>query len=90
MRLIDADALVSEIERRRKAAKTLTGLDMVWLTKVMPTVEAVPLDKLCEWLSDNAYMYLTEKELDSGYSSHDPAYWEMKLSKWMEEQNAAD
>lgn len=56
----------------------------------IPSVPAVPLDKLCEWLADNAYMYLTEKELDAGYSSHDPVYWEMKLKYWMEEQNAAD
>lgn len=54
----------------------------------IPSVPAVPLDKLCEWLSDSAYMYLTEKELDAGYSSHDPVYWEMKLKDWMEAQDA--
>lgn len=54
----------------------------------IPSVPAVPLDKLCEWLADKDYMHLSEEELDNGWSSHDPAYWEMKLSKWMEEQNA--
>ena len=54
----------------------------------LPSVEAVSLAPLCEWLSDNAYMYLSEEEMDNGWSSHDPAYWEMKLTKWMEEQNA--
>ena len=38
MRLIDADALIAEIEKRRKAAKTLTGIDMVMLLKDAPTV----------------------------------------------------
>lgn len=58
------------------------------ILELQPSVPAVPLDKLCEWLADSAYMYLTEKELDAGYSSHDPVYWEMKLKDWMEEQNA--
>lgn len=58
--------------------------------RAIPSVEAVPLAPLCEWLADKAYMYLSEEELDNGWSSHDPAYWEMKLSKWMEEQNATD
>lgn len=38
MRQIDADALIAEIEKRRKAAKTLTGIDMVMLLKDAPTV----------------------------------------------------
>lgn len=38
MRLIDVDALIAEIEKRRKAAKTLTGIDMVMLLKDAPTV----------------------------------------------------
>lgn len=62
--------------------------DVKEIIKTVPEVDAVPLDKLCEWLSDSAYMYLTEKELDAGYSSHDPVYWEMKLKDWMEAQDA--
>lgn len=38
MRSIDADALIVEIEKRRKATKTLTGIDMVMLLKDAPTV----------------------------------------------------
>ncbi len=48
MRLIDADALKAEIIRRRKAAKTLTGVDMVMLTDAQPTVEAEPVVR---WIS---------------------------------------
>ena len=43
MRLIDADALIGEIERRQKAAKTLTGVDMVMLVNDMQTIDAVPV-----------------------------------------------
>lgn len=43
MRLIDADALKAEIMRRRKAAKTLTGVDMVMLTDAQPTIDAEPV-----------------------------------------------
>lgn len=38
MRPINADALIVEIEKRRKAAKTLTGIDMVMLIKDAPTI----------------------------------------------------
>lgn len=77
----------------RKAALELLGephpLDYNAIADVqkiiaLPSVPAVPLDKLCEWLANNAYMYLTEAEMDAGYSSHDPAYWEIKLTLWME------
>lgn len=38
MRLIDADCLKSEIQRRRKRYKTLTGVDMAMLVDDAPTV----------------------------------------------------
>lgn len=38
MRLIDGDGLIDEIEKRRKAAKTLTDIDMVMLLKDAPTI----------------------------------------------------
>lgn len=43
MRLIDADALKALIIRRRKEAKTLTGIDMVMVIDDAPTVEAAPV-----------------------------------------------
>ena len=45
-----------------------------------PTVDAMPLDKLCEWLEDNAALtvgvYISAKG------------WKRELTIWMEEQNA--
>ena len=38
MRLIDADALKAEIQRRRERYKTLTGVDMAMLIDDAPTV----------------------------------------------------
>lgn len=38
MRMIDADALKAEIQRRRKRYKTLTGVDMAMLIDDAPTV----------------------------------------------------
>lgn len=43
MRLIDADALKALIIRRRKEAKTLTGIDMVMVVDDAPTVDAAPV-----------------------------------------------
>lgn len=45
-----------------------------------PTVDAVPLDKLCEWLEDNAAL------TDDVYIS--AKGWKRELTLWMEEQNA--
>lgn len=43
MRLIDADALKALIIRRRKEAKTLTGIDMVMVIDDAPTVDTAPV-----------------------------------------------
>ena len=51
------------------------------LTEV-PSVPAVPLDKLCEWLQENAS--LTYGTLISA------AGWKYELTRWMEEQNGTD
>lgn len=63
-----------------------------------PSVPAVPLDKLCEWLAGNAYAFeckdceeycraLLECENEVG---GDPEYWENKLTKWMEGLDGTD
>ena len=57
MRLIDADALKALIIRRRKEAKTLTGIDMVMVIDDAPTVDAVPV-KHGRW-AENKYGYIT-------------------------------
>lgn len=49
----------------------------------LPTVPAVPLDKLCEWLANNAYLKIDDEaawELDADN-------WKQCLTKWMEEQD---
>ena len=46
----------------------------------LPSVPAVPLDKLCEWLQDNAALT---------YGAHISAHgWKRELTVWMEEQDA--
>jgi len=64
----------------------------------IPTVPAVPLDKLCEWLAGNAW-HLDCTDCDAEHcdcpqwhddSGSSPAFWKAKLTKWMEEQDAAD
>lgn len=48
----------------------------------IPSVPAVPMDKLCEWLQENAS--LTYGTLISA------AGWKHELTRWMEEQNGTD
>ena len=46
----------------------------------LPSVPAVPLDKLCEWLQDNAALT---------YGAHISSHgWKRELTVWMEEQDA--
>ena len=55
--------------------------------KYRPTIEAVPLDKLCDWLAANAsYIF-------GGYKNtwkFEARHWKDVLTKWMEEQDATD
>ena len=60
----------------------------------IPTVPAVPLDKLCEWLAGNAW-HLDCSDCDGEHcdcpqlyddSGSSPAFWKAKLTKWMEEK----
>ena len=61
----------------------------------LPSVPAVPLDKLCEWLDENVGMPLEcfgtlcencKYDKDKNFIR----CWKALLEKWMEEQNAAD
>lgn len=48
----------------------------------LPSVPAVPLDKLCKWLQENALLsYKTPLSV---------AGWKYELTQWMEEQDATD
>lgn len=57
-------------------------LDMIGVVTEQPSVPAVPLDKLCEWLRENALLsYKTPLSI---------AGWKYELTQWMEEQDATD
>ena len=55
--------------------------------KSVPSIPAVPLDKLCEWLAENALCIIrkniTPLKTDAGH-------WKDALIKWMEGLDAAD
>lgn len=64
----------------------------------LPSVPAVPLDKLCEWLARNAFAFECEDceeycraLLDCEHEvGSDQEYWKNKLTKWMEEQDESN
>lgn len=70
----------------------------MYALKSVPTVPAVPLDKLCEWLARNAFAFECEDceeycraLLDCEHEvGSDQEYWKNKLTKWMEEQDAGN
>jgi hypothetical protein len=68
------DGSCSEYGPKQIINDTLCAVDRI------PTVPAVPLDKLCEWLQENAS--LTHGTLISA------AGWKYELTRWMEEQDA--
>lgn len=99
MRLIDADKLkfpnIAIFDMKLHGA-TVPMVRLIDLQMLMPTVDAVPLDKLCEWLAGNAW-HLDCSDCDGEYcdcpqlyddSGSSPEFWKAKLTKWMEEQNA--
>lgn len=86
MRLIDKD----EILKRRAAVSDKNGHLLfavptceIWAAK---TVDAVPLDKLCEWLETNARLVRP----DGSRWNLDWMKWKEELTKWMEGLDAAD
>lgn len=66
----------------------------------VPSVPAVPLDKLCEWLSENSSIipcsscanfvneYCTAMGDNSRPCPNSADDWRKAITKWMEEQNA--
>ena len=92
MRLIDADRLYNTIiDEIDPISISMDGGEMRGMMRTIiaaePTIEAVPLDKLCEWLAANAsYIF-------GGYKNtwkFEARHWKDVLTKWMEEQDAAD
>lgn len=91
MGLISKEAALVAIDHEREMLieQRLLGAEHVVvhharrLIEDMQTVPAVPLDKLCEWLEKNAAGRWNGLEYTA-------AGWKDELTKWMEEQDAAD
>ena len=59
--------------------------------EAQPSVPAVPLDKLCEYLNSVIYPCIICKESPGPQcNAKREGCWERVLTKWMEEQDAAD
>lgn len=96
--LISREAILNEA-KRLSGPITGDGWDnwgVYGLIERQPSVPAVPLDKLCEWLAGNAW-HIDCSDCDGEHcdcpqlyddSGSSPEFWKAKLSKWMEEQNA--
>lgn len=97
MRLIDADELKRKyagwynVYGKNKSIRCVEVKEIDW----MPTIDAVPLNKLCEWLAGNAW-HLDCSDCDCEHcdcpqlhddSGNSPEFWKTKLLKWMEKQN---
>lgn len=75
------------IDRSKINFYKLTGPELKSAMEEAPSVPAVPLDKLCEWLEKNACYYQTEDNGGSTRFSLDACQWKIVLAKWMEEQD---
>ena len=75
-------------------------LDMIGVVTEQPSVPAVPLDKLCEWLSENSIIVpckfcqnfindycaaIKDTSIPCPKTADD---WRWAITKWMEEQDA--
>ena len=100
--LISREALLNDLcEDREEGTFCFTDSQaeaadkiIVYVTKrinAQPSVPAVPLDKLCEWLADN---YEPPANVSNGKALDDHEFcvtlWRYVLEKMMEEQDAAD
>lgn len=77
--LISRKALLAAYDKRHKGPPGGARE----LIEDAPSVPAVPLDKLCEWLERNAAGRWNGLEYTA-------AGWKDELTRWMEEQDAAD
>ena len=88
------------IDRSKIDFYKLTGPELVSAMEEAPSVPAVPLDKLCEWLSENssnipcsscanfANEYCTAMGDKSRPCPNSADDWRKVITKWMEEQDA--
>lgn len=83
------DQAMGKLDHTDLIFDTATESEIVYMLRSLPSVPAVPLDKLCEWLSSHAYK-------KTGYYITDPGEaryaheWEHDIREWMEGLDAAD
>lgn len=95
MGLISREAAIEALEFERDCLETperINGVeDAIEVIQQLPSVPAVPLDKLCEWLADN---YEPPANVSDGKALDDHEFcvtlWRYVLEKMMEEQDATD
>ena len=68
------------IDRSKINFYHLTGPELRSAIEEAPTVPAVPLDKLCEWLEVHARTPIYNLR-------HTAEWWKEELERWMEEQD---
>ena len=104
MELIDRAALrercpirIDNYDEVHGSREFVLGIETVFeLIEAMPTIEAVPLEPLCEWLERNATMDCDGCRATIGSCEDDDVdekvcnsrwRWKIMLTKWMEGQN---
>lgn len=96
MDLIERAALEREIHEALADGGDIDGAFILNTLDAQKTVEAVPLEPLCEWLSENAGRPIACRgilcngcEFDD-VSNEYQRCWENLIRKWMEEQHEQD
>lgn len=107
MRLIDADALIDSMGlanavkwgnkdgyQQDNSYSTLMRYEIKDDIDAQPTIDAVPLDRLCEWLAERYEPPYALIDIDKLRRPIDfrqqKEIWMVALTKWMEEQDEAD
>ena len=94
MDLIDRAALLKDLGEPHTL--DYNAIATVCKVKEQPTIEAVPLEPLCEWLSGHAGRpmdcvgHLCGKCEFDGVGVGQEKCWENLIRKWMEEQHDAE
>lgn len=86
MDLINREAAIEAVRGLQidpDSTQYIWSSDAIDAVRNAPTIPAVPLDKLCEWLAKWATWYVIDN-----YDNSDG--WKAILTKWMEEQDATD
>ena len=78
MDLISRKSVAKKMARRRDYVGRPSDSDCIIADE--HSVPAVPLDKLCEWLQENASLTYGTQISAAG--------WKYELTRWMEEQDA--